>query len=222
MIEKIWKENHNKQLSKKDFQAWNQARMARQTIVAMDCAKGDVSGSGGWCLAVDTTAPELAPGRPMAQHHVVGDSGLALAFSELLEGHSLLDLGAGIGQYGVWFDSHSTNLTWYLAFDGASNVETFTKGAVNFFDLTVENTLNGLQAEWVMSLEVGEHVDAVYEDIYLANVHNANTKGLILSWAIPGQGGHSHINERSREYIIEKVTKLGYSYDKEMSEKVLL
>jgi hypothetical protein len=40
-----------------------------------------------------------------------------------------------------------------------------------------------------------------------------------MSWAIPGQGGYQHINTHTNEYIIEKIEKLGFKYNKEVTLK---
>ena len=40
-----------------------------------------------------------------------------------------------------------------------------------------------------------------------------------MSWAIPGQGGWQHINKHTNAYIIEKMEKLGFKYNKEVTEK---
>ena len=46
-----------------------------------------------------------------------------------------------------------------------------------------------------------------------------NRKGIILSWAVPGQTGHSHVNERNNEYILERFEKLGYTHDNLMAQR---
>jgi hypothetical protein len=43
--------------------------------------------------------------------------------------------------------------------------------------------------------------------------------GLILSWAVEGQGGFRHINTHNNNYIIAKVENYGFKYNKEVSEK---
>ena len=39
-----------------------------------------------------------------------------------------------------------------------------------------------------MSLEVGEHLPQEFENIFIHNLHNNNKSGILLSWAIKGQG----------------------------------
>ena len=43
----------------------------------------------------------------------------------------------------------------------------------------------------VMSLEVGEHIPADYEAIFLDNLARHAKEGVLLSWARPNQGGAS-------------------------------
>ena len=38
--------------------------------------------------------------------------------------------------------------------------------------------------------------------------------GIIISWAVPGQGGHSHINLKTNAEVIEALHKLRYFCDK--------
>lgn len=63
----------------------------------------------------------------------------------------------------------------------------------------------------ILSLEVGEHIPPDKSDAYLDNVvGSANGGEIILSWALPGQPGHGHINCRSGEWVIEEMNKRGY------------
>ncbi|KAK7004434.1 hypothetical protein BgiMline_005954, partial [Biomphalaria glabrata] len=39
--------------------------------------------------------------------------------------------------------------------------------------------------DWVLSIEVGEHIPPQYEDTYLDNLARHAREGLILSWASP-------------------------------------
>jgi len=63
---------------------------------------------------------------------------------------------------------------------------------------------------------VGEQIPKIYEDVFIDNLHRNNKYGMILSWAIQGQGGDGHINEQSNEYIKSKICNLGYTNDIEM------
>ncbi len=60
---------------------------------------------------------------------------------------------------------------------------------------------------------MGEHLPVQYETVFIENLHRNNTKGIVLSWAIEGQGGHGHVNERNNEYVRGRFEALGYTSD---------
>jgi hypothetical protein len=68
-----------------------------------------------------------------------------------------------------------------------------------------------------MSLEVGEHLPAQYEGVFLDNVVRHAVRNVLLSWAVPNQGGHLHINEKPNTVVIEQMKLRGFEYDEEES-----
>ncbi len=127
---------------------------------------------------------------------------------------TILDLGAGVGQYGrELIDLNSSWSKQYYAVDGALNVEEFTNGFVKSVNLGIEQNLP--VADWILSLEVGEHIIHNMEDYYIHNLHMSNRKGIILSWGVLKQNGFHHINNHSPTYVINRFTNLGYTFDKE-------
>lgn len=64
-----------------------------------------------------------------------------------------------------------------------------------------------------LSLEVGEHVEPENEGVFLDNLTKSCVSRLILSWAVPGQGGHKHVNERSNEYVIGKLAERRFTFN---------
>ena len=79
-------------------------------------------------------------------------------------------------------------------------------------------TLGRQTEDWVISLEVGEHISHEVEKQVVANLHAHNRKGLILSWAHLKQRGHGHVNCHSKEYLLQLFEELGYKYDAPVSE----
>jgi hypothetical protein len=71
----------------------------------------------------------------------------------------------------------------------------------------------------IISLEVGEHIPAEYESIFLDNLKNNCDKYLILSWAVRNSGGHGHFNELDNYEVIAKVIQLGFTFLPELSLK---
>lgn len=80
---------------------------------------------------------------------------------------SVNDFGAGMGSYGRALSSLSKTPFDYRGYDGAGNVEEAASGTgppgserlVHFFDLSLPLSLP--RADWVLSVEVGEHIPSV-------------------------------------------------------------
>lgn len=70
----------------------------------------------------------------------------------------------------------------------------------------------------IISLEVGEHIPNIYQDIFLENIKNNCDKYLILSWAVRGQGGYGHVNELNNDEIIPHIENLGFKYLENLSQ----
>jgi len=173
----------------------------RRQLGALSCECRGIGFTGGFCLT---------KARPAVGGNELWSPALA---NELLFGlfnnHSLYDFGAGLGWYGKYFLAHG-QLTDYAAFDGAENCAEVTNGFVQFLDLA--ETQRMPRKDWVLSLEVGEHIPREYETIFLDNLAAHNQLGIVLSWAVD-KGGHFHVNERSNEYIKEQFALRGYTSD---------
>ena len=72
----------------------------------------------------------------------------------------------------------------------------------------------------MLSLEVGEHIPAEFEDQFIDNITKHVKKTLIISWAIEGQGGSGHVNCRNNDYIIGQVTERGFKYNEKASNEL--
>lgn len=145
------------------------------------------------------------------------DPALCESIAEFLESEkvtSAVDFGCGDGSYVNFLRSKGLNVVGY---DG--NPETRLMGGeyCSQLDLAVGQNL-GKTFEWVISLEVAEHLPREFEEIYLSNLDRHNTKGIILSWAVPGQAGHGHFNCRSQAYVIEKLKAMGYELDQRVTD----
>ena len=125
--------------------------------------------------------------------------------------NSLVDLGCGLGDYVKNFLRNNINA---VGFDGNPNTPELTNNLCKVLDLSVPHKFDE-PYEWVLSLEVGEHLPAKFEDVFIQNLHNNNKYGIILSWAVKGQGGHGHFNEQNNDYVKSKICALGYVNDVE-------
>ncbi|KAL7542223.1 hypothetical protein ACHAWF_007121 [Thalassiosira exigua] len=211
------------------YQPLHTMLLERHVSVKQACAEKDSNGggnsvldTGGWCLA---------PGKDdvieykdiqfyIPMHHVPASKRIVtelLSFIKKEGIKSVNDFGAGVGQYKHAILSERPEIVWN-SYDGAGNVHEYTKGFVDFVDLTIPLELP--KADWVVSLEVGEHVESKYEAMLVRNLHHHNRKGIILSWAKLGQVGHSHVNNHSNEYIISLFERLGYIEDLDLKAKL--
>lgn len=184
--------------------------------------------NGGWCLRASERKKECCKtrceefcrwGYAIPWPHAKADEGLAKELAELIGSGSVLDLGAGVGQYGQWFLENVPSVEWH-GFDGADNVEEYTNGFVRFSDLTMYGDDLGPKRKWVISLEVGEHVPSKFEGAYIDNVCKMALNGIVLSWAIEGQGGVGHVNELDNARVVAKMKERGWLYDTITSQKL--
>jgi len=74
--------------------------------------------------------------------------------------------------------------------------------------------------DWVISMEVAEHIPKAFESVFLDNVCRHAEEGVILSWAVPGQGGHSHINNQPIDYVIKQMKNRGFEIDQALSKEI--
>lgn len=121
---------------------------------------------------------------------------------------SVIDFGAGTGQYRDGL--RRCGLAW-RGYDGAENIANATKHAVRWLDLAVPVWVGA--APWVLSLEVGEHIPAAGAAAYLDNLARHAGAGLVLSWALPAQGGHHHVNEQPAAWLIAQLAARGFAHD---------
>lgn len=142
-------------------------------------------------------------------HQRKHDAALAAALSEFFHGQTVIDFGCGDGYY-VNVINESSSCRGY-----EGNPHTTEVGGPACHVLDLSQPVDVYAAGWVLSLEVGEHIPQQYEDTFIENLHRHNIKGIVLSWAWPGQGGSGHCNERTQEYVAERFESLGYHRDTE-------
>jgi hypothetical protein len=142
--------------------------------------------------------------------HVKADAGVVEVLLRTFAPHgwSLSDFGAGVGQYGRALLAREPSFSW-RGYDGAGDVEQLSEGFVGFFDLA-DPTLSLPRADWVMSLEVAEHVPAAHEFAVVRNLHAHNRRGIVLSWGALHQPGVAHVNNHNATYIAKIFDGLGY------------
>jgi len=130
---------------------------------------------------------------------------------------SLADFGAGGGQYCNWLND--TGLVDAFAFDGTPGAAEISQGSVQEINLVSKVELHRT-FDWVLCLEVGEHVPKEFEADLLQNLRRHATKGLIISWSDDWEG-IGHVNCLTREEFLKSVQKhTGFLYDEAATQVV--
>lgn len=145
------------------------------------------------------------------------DESLADAIAHILreDDQTALDLGCGNGAYVRHLIAAGIDCRGY---DGNPHTAEISDGLCATFDLTDQVPSGIRKADWVVCLEVAEHIPAEYESDFLDNLDYHNVHGVILSWAVPGQPGHGHVNTQPNDYVISQMESRGYTYDLLRSE----
>ena len=73
---------------------------------------------------------------------------------------------------------------------------------------------------FVMSIEVAEHIEEEYVDIYVNNLTKHEAQHIFITATPPAQVGTSHVNCQLKEYWVEKIEKNGYNETSEYDERI--
>lgn len=173
----------------------------------------------------------LAPAEASESYYVsphgyfIGDSEhvtdwkLAEALADFFEkenAQTIVDFGCGDGDYVNYFLKKGLRAVGY---DGNPVTELESGGTCFVQDLSIPIDLNA-RFDWVMSLETGEHLPQQYERIFIENLTRHVKYGLVLSWAIKGQGGTGHFNEQNNDYIKKIFADMGWYNDLEVEKQL--
>jgi len=150
-------------------------------------------------------------GNDTDKHHAF-DEPLANALTELFKESSVIDLGCGEGKYVQKFNDSDIIA---IGYDGNPNTNKI-KDCIEQ-DLTV-NFYPSILFDTVLSLEVGEHIPKELTAKYITNLKRIKPNLIVISWAIPGQGGDGHVNELPNEEVIKMFTE--YTYDAKTSQRL--
>lgn len=185
--------NKKMEVLKKKLAKW------RSYAGEISCKYQGIGPTGGFCLSANK--------RRVGGNDYI-DKRFASFLMLLFANSSVTDFGCGLGQYGKEF--LKKDIPW-VGYDGAENIESVTNGFVKFLDLTEEHDID--KSDWTMSIEVGEHIPKEYEEMYLYNILNPAKKGVLLSWALPDQPGHYHVNGKKNKIVICLMEAVGFSFD---------
>ena len=160
---------------------------------------------GGWCKDKST--------EDSGSH--ITDMSLVPALSKFFSGKRVASFGDGPGAYKREILKLGQVLR-FDSYDGAPYSEETSDGRVTYLDLTLPQF--GLPLyDWILSLEVAEHIPSEFENVYMDNIARHCREGIVLSWAVPGQGGLEHVNERPFDYVKHLLLKYDFVWDERMS-----
>jgi 2-polyprenyl-3-methyl-5-hydroxy-6-metoxy-1,4-benzoquinol methylase len=127
------------------------------------------------------------------------------------------DVGCGAGHYCRYFNFHRWPIVGYEGTEGVLGLGVFHN--IVQMDLSKPQTLIS-PYDFVLCLEVGEHIPQKHEQMFLDNLNKFVGKNLVMSWAVPNQRGTGHINCQTNEYIVEQMWNRGMRYDKKMTRRL--
>lgn len=130
---------------------------------------------------------------------------------------TLYDVGCGTGGYVQGLRQRGVDA---FGIEGSTSAREYLDVREEFiFWKDVREPLNlGIEkVDMAMSLEVAEHIEPEYSDMYAKNLTELSNM-ILISAAPPGQGGHYHVNCQPPKYWIEKFGKLDYAYIPELVE----
>eukprot|EP00928_Gymnodinium_smaydae_P087552 TRINITY_DN71802_c0_g1_i1.p1 TRINITY_DN71802_c0_g1~~TRINITY_DN71802_c0_g1_i1.p1 ORF type:complete len:546 (+),score=139.61 TRINITY_DN71802_c0_g1_i1:52-1638(+) len=135
----------------------------------------------------------------------------------LTAGDSLGEFGAFGGHYSQWLNE--TGLVEAFAFDGIPDVGRITAGRVSELQLAQRFDL-GRRFDWILCLEVGEHLPKGSEDVLLDNIRRHAKVGAVISWATPDYPSPYHPNTLLEEESRAVIERHGFRRDIEKTRQL--
>lgn len=169
------------------------------------------SKGGWWCLTLDDAKKQHLLDTVLANY----------LQNNLFVGKHVGDFGGGWGHYTLFFREHGL-VASARAFDGNPMYHGAPGAIVQVEDLSelFPDYETIPMFDWVMTLEVGEHVPPENEDNFIQNVASRAKEGIVLSWAVPGQGGIGHYNNKANLYVQARFLEYGFLFDPVESENL--
>ena len=133
----------------------------------------------------------------------------------------VLDIGCGSGQ---WLDEYRKYKVRTRGIESASAawVSMSEKTQKNVVKWDLRNKLKKTyKPDLVQSLEVAEHIEEDYADVFIYNLVKHNADIIFLTAATPEQHGMQHVNCQEKEYWMAKMKNNGYLFDQDILNEVL-
>lgn len=121
---------------------------------------------------------------------------------------SVIDVGCGEGHSIRWFHEHG------LIAHGVEGVPQ-NNPLILAHDYTTGPYIPKRRFDLCWSCEFVEHVEERYVPNFLATF--ASAEYVLMTHALPGQGGHHHVNCQEPDYWIEKLNGVGFSFSESLT-----
>jgi hypothetical protein len=127
---------------------------------------------------------------------------------------SIIDVGCGEGHSTKYFIDRGIECLGVEGGTIAYNNST-VKNNIVLNDYTKSSFITNKKYDAIWCCEFVEHVDEKYINNFLDTFKCANK--IFLTHALPGQEGYHHVNCQNSEYWIEKIKKIGFKYNNDLS-----
>ena len=144
-------------------------------------------------------------------------------FSKVVEEHldpgSVIDFGCGIGQHLIVFHEYGKRTKGIDISEVCKKENLVPASNIEIKDLAESWDVNE-EFECGLCLEVLEHIPKENTETAVKNISKSVSNTLLVSAATPNQGGTHHVNERPKEFWIEKFEKENFKYKPEITEEI--
>lgn len=136
--------------------------------------------------------------------------------------HPITVLDVGSGPFGSKKIFHDFGVQWVWCIDADDQLLYRDDlkdqlGTFSVVDLERSAYRFPTMFDMVYSYECAEHIEHV--DNYIETITVNCARILVITHALPNQGGHHHVNEQLDTYWIDKITKKGFKYLEKESMK---
>jgi len=144
---------------------------------------------------------------------------ISKALTTILNPCNVVDVGCGNGVLSKGFSCK------YMGIEGSKEGVGATEARglrVFWFDLREEllfETLTGNKNDLAVSIEVAEHLEPEYADIFVGNLCELSNT-IVLTASNVNDGGKYHFNPQPKSYWIEKFTAKGYKYKEDLTTEI--
>lgn len=129
---------------------------------------------------------------------------------------TMLDVGCGLGYVMQYFHDQGIDAT---GVDGSPSAlaNSLMPRHTTLHDYTHGQWIPERKYDMIWSSEFLEHVEEAFVPHFMATFQAAE-KYVFVTFAVPGQKGHHHVNLQYADYWIEKFSAVGFVYDEALTE----